>query len=45
MEENLLLVSRIPSTFNFYNAKIYIIALNMKENKQQVFFSYENIKS
>jgi len=44
IEENLPLISRIPSALNFNNAKIYIIALNMKENKQQVFLSYENIK-
>jgi len=45
MEENLPLESRIPSALKFNNAKIYIIALNTKENKQQVFLSYENIRS
>jgi len=40
MGENLPLELRIPSALNFNNAKIYIIALNMKENKQQVFLSY-----
>ena len=45
MEENLPLESRIPSALNFNNANIYIIALNMKENKQQIFLSHENFKS
>jgi hypothetical protein len=45
MEENRPLESRIPSALNFNNAKIYTIALNVKGNKQQVFLSYENIKS
>jgi hypothetical protein len=44
MEENLPLESRIPLDLNFNDAQIYIMALNMKENKQQVFLSYENIK-
>lgn len=45
MEENLPSESRIPSVWNFNNAKICVTAINMKENKQQIFLSYENIKS
>jgi hypothetical protein len=41
MEENFPLESSIPSALNFKYAKIYMIALNTKENKQQVFLSFK----